>query len=316
MQDANRPAHIQALPEPTSGQRPCVEAKPLRLVLSQENIDRIGGHGGWWGNFGQEPTVGPPELERPVGVPRDLVRLLVHCTMMPATEKREVRQRRWPALRPVTEVMSLGDAHTAARKATASISVVKRPPQCGGNRPGPRPDLQQASIFVVAHDDSTGVTRQASGRFRGNVRAILQDRLAWLIGVSQRWSLDMDHDLVALAGGAGIETVVQGRLREQGQRVSLLLSESRGIVHRIGRWGGRRVGASLLAQFLACRRERLHEEHPHLWLETASNHHHAVLVLVYMQRAALVLAPRFPRLGQPHGFFELRHSGRYSLMTP
>src|SRR5712692_909059 len=98
---------------------------------------------------------------------------------MPAAEEREVRERGRAALRPVAEMMPLAEAHAAAREAAALVPMVQRSPQGGGNRPGPGPDLQQAALLVVAHHHPAGVTRQAPGRFRGNARPALEDRLAW-----------------------------------------------------------------------------------------------------------------------------------------
>ena len=43
MQDVDRPAHVQALPEPARARCPRVEAQPLRVVLRAEGLDRIGG---------------------------------------------------------------------------------------------------------------------------------------------------------------------------------------------------------------------------------------------------------------------------------
>jgi len=50
-----------------------------------------------------------------------------------------------------------------------------------------------------------------------------EDRLARLRRVGQHLGIDVDHHLVALPRGAGIEAVVQGRLREQGQGIRPLL---------------------------------------------------------------------------------------------
>jgi hypothetical protein len=77
----------------------------------------------------------------------------------------------------------------------------------------------------MAHHHPSGVAREALGRFRGNVSTPLQDGLARLLRIGQHLGVDVDHHLVALARGAGIEAVVQGRLREQGQRIRLLLAD-------------------------------------------------------------------------------------------
>ena len=95
------------------------------------------------------------------------------------------------------------------------------------NRPGPGPDLPEAAFAVVAHHHPTGVAREAPGRFRGNARAALEDGLPRLLRISQDWGVDVDHHLVALPRSAGIEAVVQDRLREQGQGIRLLLGDWR-----------------------------------------------------------------------------------------
>ena len=51
----------------------------------------------------------------------------------------------------------------------------------------------------------------------------LEDGLARRLRIGQHLGVDVDHHLVALPRGAGIEAVVEGRLREQGQGVRLLL---------------------------------------------------------------------------------------------
>ena len=86
MQDVDRPAHIQALPQPAWACRPSVEAQPLRLVPRPEGLDRISGHRRGRRDIGQEPAVRPLERERAVGLSIDLVALLVDRAVVPATE--------------------------------------------------------------------------------------------------------------------------------------------------------------------------------------------------------------------------------------
>jgi hypothetical protein len=72
----------------------------------------------------------------------------------------------------------------------------------------------------VAHDDATGVARQALRGFRGNANAVFEDRLAGVIGIREQRGIDMDDHLVALARGAGVDAVVQCRLSQQGEGVT------------------------------------------------------------------------------------------------
>ena len=110
----------------------------------------------------------------------------------------------------------------------------------------------------------------------------------------------MNHHLVALPRGAGIEAVVQGRLREQGQGIGLLLIGRR-------RFRGNVFGAVIergplpapLIQALPSRGQGLLQQCPHLRLESSLQDHHAVLVLIHAQGAARVPVLRLPRLGPP-----------------
>ena len=200
-----------------------MELKPLRLVLHPESLDGIGGHCGWRRDVGKRSAVRAPEPESSVGLSIDLIALLVDRAVMPATEQGQVRERGGAAARPVAEVMALAEREPAAREATGPVSMVKGAPQGRGNRPRPGADLHEAPGIIMAHDHAAGVARQALGRFRGNAHAVLEDGLAGLIGVGEHRGINMHHDLVPLSRGARIEAVMQRRLREQGQRIRLLL---------------------------------------------------------------------------------------------
>jgi hypothetical protein len=79
----------------------------------------------------------------------------------------------------------------------------------------------------VVHHHPARVARQALGRFRGNAHAIFQDRLAGCLGVREHRRVDVHHDLIALARGPRIHTVMERRLGEQGESIRLLLLERR-----------------------------------------------------------------------------------------
>src|SRR6266545_2867006 len=101
MQDVDRPAEIQALPEPERARRPRVQSKSLCVVPRPEGLDRINGHRDRRRDVGQEAAVRPPEPERAVGLEVDLIALLVDRAVVPATEEREVGERGRAALGPV-----------------------------------------------------------------------------------------------------------------------------------------------------------------------------------------------------------------------
>ncbi len=165
MQNVDRPAHIQTFPQPARACRPRVEAEALSVVPRPEGLDRIGGHRDRRRDLGQRPAVRPPERERAVGLWIDRVALLVDRAVVAATEEREVRERGGAAVGPVAQVMPLGQWEPAAREAAAAVPVLKRSAQRRGDRPRPGPDIQEASVLIVSHDDAAGVARQAPGRF-------------------------------------------------------------------------------------------------------------------------------------------------------
>jgi hypothetical protein len=168
--------------------------------------------------------------------PLDLITLLVHAAMVPATEHGEIRQRRRAALGPMPNVMALTEPDPAPWKATASVPMVQRPTDGRWDCTGPRPDLHDIAVPIAAHHNAARVARQALRRFRGNARAPFEDRLARRITVGQHGRVDMDHDLVALAGRPGIDAVAQRRLRDERKGVGLLVFEERrfrGNVHEV-----------------------------------------------------------------------------------
>jgi hypothetical protein len=64
------------------------------------------------------------EPKRAIGLPFDLITLLVDRAMMVSTQHREVRERRRPAVRPVANMVALAEADAAPRKAPAAVTMV------------------------------------------------------------------------------------------------------------------------------------------------------------------------------------------------
>jgi hypothetical protein len=152
MQDVDRPAEIQALPEPAGTRRPRIETQALPVVAGPQSLDGVSRHLGGRRHLGQRAAVRPPESEGPVGAARDLVALLVYRSVMPATEEREVREGGRASVRPVADVMPLGETRAAAREAAALIPMLKRSSQRQRNGPRPGPYLHDAPLPVVAHE--------------------------------------------------------------------------------------------------------------------------------------------------------------------
>ena len=163
MHDVDRLAHVQALSQQTRSRRPRVEAEPLRLVPRPESLNGIGGDRSGRRHLEQESPVRAPEPELAVGVSIHLVALLVDRAVVPATEEREVRQRRRAAVRPVAEVMPLAEREPAAGKATALVPVVECPPKGRRDGPGAGADLDDPAIRGVPHHHPARVARQHPG---------------------------------------------------------------------------------------------------------------------------------------------------------
>jgi len=298
MEDVDRPADIQALSEPAGARRSGVEAQTLSVMTPLESADRIGGHLGRWWDLGQGSAIRPTEPKRAVEPAMDSVALLVDRAVMPATEQREIGKRRRSPFRPVAEMVPLREADAAAGKATTSIAMIERPPQGGRNRPGPGPDFDRPPAFVMPHHHPAGIARQTARRFRGNAHTLLEDRTARLIRIGERRSIDVDHYLVAIARGAGIELVVKCRLGEQGQRICLLLGHRRRFRGNSLAGVRERLPRSLI-QSLPCRLQRLHDHGADLRREAAADDDHTVLVLMHVQCSDRVAPGGLARLCMP-----------------
>ncbi len=156
----------------------------------------------------------------------------------------------------------------------------------------------------------------APGRFRGNVAPFFQHGLAGLLGIREHCGVHVDHDLIALARGAGVDLAMQRGLGQQGQRVGLLLGASR------RRHGGIRCGragrdARPLVQRLAGGVERSDQQGADLGSQPAADDHRAILVLVDVPPPLRVLSRRLPGLGlpvhappAPHDALDVRRGAR------
>ena len=150
----------------------------------------------------------------------------------------------------------------------------------------------------MAHDHAARVARQALRRFRGNADAVLEDGLAGMIGVRQHRGVDVDDDLVALARGAGIDAVVEGRLGQQGQGVGLLLlHRRRSADRRSADVGGRDRARARWYSASRAASSALTSRAPDLRGQPAPDPHGAVVVLIHVQGPARVLPGGLAGLG-------------------
>ena len=130
-----------------------------------EGLRRIGGHGRRHRNIGNRPPARHAEMQRAVGVARDLIALLVDRPVMAPAEEREVVEPGRAAIRPVVDVVALRMAQSTARKAASAVPRLEHPPERGRDGPRASSDVQDVAVLGVTHDDPRRVTRQAPGRF-------------------------------------------------------------------------------------------------------------------------------------------------------
>ena len=86
MQHVDRPAHVQALPEPPGEPGARMELEPLCHVLRPERRHRIRRQRSQRRHLRQQAAIWPSEFERAVGLPLDLVAVLVNRAVMAAAK--------------------------------------------------------------------------------------------------------------------------------------------------------------------------------------------------------------------------------------
>ncbi len=191
-----------------------MQVDPVCLVARTQRVHGIARYRGRRRDLGQDLTVRATEAKLATRLSIELIAFFVNGAVMPATEQGEIRERRGPAIGPVTDVMALAEANPAAREAAAAVAMVERAPYRRWNRARTRADFDSAAVPAVLHHHQARVARDAPRRFRGNARAVFEEGLAGLIGIGKDRRIDVDDNLVALARGAGIEAVVERRLGE------------------------------------------------------------------------------------------------------
>ena len=224
---------------------------------------------------------GRPKLQRAVGPALDLVALLVHRAVMAATEQREVRERGRAALRPVTEVMALAER---GRRSPGSGSPgpdggarAATPAESSGSGPRPRrcAPPRRAASPPGSHRTPGAATFP---RERG---PLLEHGLA---------GLRPDPPAPRRRHGPPPGTARparRDRARGGGPLSASRASASACCCARRRRRGGPAIwrDARPLVQRLARRVQRPHEQGARLGLQPPAEHHHAVLVLVDVERS-------------------------------
>src|SRR5881628_1898285 len=93
MQDADGPADVQALSQPTGHRRPRVELEAVLLIPRSENVHGIAAQVARRRDRGQDLTVRATEAKLAVGLSIELIAFFVDGAVMPAAEQGEIRER-------------------------------------------------------------------------------------------------------------------------------------------------------------------------------------------------------------------------------
>src|SRR6266850_2954864 len=133
MQHVDRVNHVQVLAQPAGRQGAGVQDQTLLVVPCSQSSDGMSAYLRRARHLGQRAAIGTAEPKLASGIAFDLITLFVHGTMVAPTEHGQVRKRRRPSLSPVTDVMTLAEAHAAAREAAAAVAMMKRAAQGWGN---------------------------------------------------------------------------------------------------------------------------------------------------------------------------------------
>jgi hypothetical protein len=144
-------------------------------------------------------------------------------------------------------------------------------------------------LATFFEDGLPGLDGQALRRSRGNVLlpTFFGHRLPGLGSLKQGRRIDVDDDLVALGGSAGVETLVKGDLGEEGKGVGLLLVHGGGLDGFVQEpHGGRSGNPAPLVEGLPRGLQGLDEERAHLGLEPGPEHDHPVVPMDDVERPA------------------------------
>src|SRR5437879_2967028 len=171
MQDADRVADIETLSQPARHRGPRVQVDPVCLVARTQRMHGIARYRGRRRDLRHDLTVLATEAKLATRLSIEMIAFFVNGAVMPATEQGEIRERRGPAIGPVTDVMALAEANPAAREAAAAVSMVERAPYRRWNRARTRADFDDTAVTAVLHYHAARVARDAPRPFRGNARA-------------------------------------------------------------------------------------------------------------------------------------------------
>jgi hypothetical protein len=153
----------------------------------------------------------------------------------------------------------------------------------------------------VPHHHAAGIARQTLGRSRRNARAAFEHRLARCVGIGQHLGIDVNDDLVPLARRARIDPMVQSRLGHYCQGVGPAAAPwwAPPASRRRKTFQRERLFLPTPIEQISRRRQRPHDDRAALRFQPPPDHHHAVGILINVQRPMPVPTPRLLRLGLP-----------------
>jgi hypothetical protein len=97
------------------------------FVSGSQQIHRITLQRGRRRHIRERPAIRTLELERTVQLTLDPITLLVHGSMVPPTQKREIRERSGPTSSPMPKMMPLTEGHATAREAATTVPMLQSP---------------------------------------------------------------------------------------------------------------------------------------------------------------------------------------------
>jgi hypothetical protein len=124
MQDVDRISNVETLPEPSGRTGVRANGRTFQVVPRSQHAGGTVRNSRRERHFGQNLTIRTAEAQLAVSLAIDSIAFLVNRPVVPATQKRQVRQRGGASLSPVTDVMALSESHVATGKPTTAVSVM------------------------------------------------------------------------------------------------------------------------------------------------------------------------------------------------
>ena len=173
-QHKNSVSEVERLSSRKRNERAAVYRNTMRVM----EADQIGPQ--YWSlrHIRDDVTVRMMEPEAARTIPLDAESFLVDGAMMTPAEQYEVGECGRAAIGPVDDVVRVAAALLTARKAAPAVAMLERTPDRRRHCTTSATDVYRAPLLIVRHDDKAGITREPTGRFRGNARAAGNDGLS------------------------------------------------------------------------------------------------------------------------------------------